>query len=257
MNVEVIFVEYTIQKLATLAGVSPRTLRYYDEIGLLKPARVSSNGYRIYGQEQVDLLQQILFYREMEVSLPAIQEILENPKFDEKEALKKHYAELLQKEKRLKRLIATVEKTLQAKEGKITMSDQEKFEAFKADLISQNEKKFGTEIREKYGEEIIEKSNHKVANMSEADYQKVTQLDARLSELLIKMQAEVTKDLEQEVFQTHKAWLSYFWPSYSEEAHLGIVEMYLADPRFTAYYDDKAGTGAAKLLHDAVQNELR
>ncbi|RDW99106.1 MerR family transcriptional regulator [Listeria kieliensis] len=249
--------EYTIQKLANLAGVSSRTLRYYDEIGLLKPARVSSNGYRIYGQEQVDLLQQILFYREMEVSLPAIKEILANPEFDEKEALKAHHAELLQKEKRLKRLINTVEKTLQAREGKIMMSNQEKFEAFKEDLIAQNEQQYGSEIREKYGEAEIEKSNQKVAHMSEADYEKVTQLEAHLVEVLKELQSEVTEDLQHDAFQTHKAWLGYFWPSYSEEAHLGIVEMYLADERFTAYYDEKAGSGAAKRLHDAVQNELR
>jgi DNA-binding transcriptional MerR regulator len=61
--------EYTVQKLSRLAGVSPRTLRYYDQIGLLKPARISSSGYRIYGREQVDRLQQILLYREMGVDL--------------------------------------------------------------------------------------------------------------------------------------------------------------------------------------------
>jgi DNA-binding transcriptional MerR regulator len=79
--------EYTIQKLAKLAGVSKRTLRYYDEIDLLKPARINSSGYRIYSQKEVDRLQQILFYRELGVDLHSIKEIMTDPTFDRAKAL--------------------------------------------------------------------------------------------------------------------------------------------------------------------------
>lgn len=89
--------EYTVKKLANLAGVSTRTLRYYDEIGILKPARISSCGYRIYGQKEVNRLQQILFYREMDVSLEDIKRILDSPSFDEVVALKEHRKKLLEK----------------------------------------------------------------------------------------------------------------------------------------------------------------
>lgn len=82
--------EYTVQKLANIAGLSTRTLRYYDEIGLLKPARTSTSGYRIYGQAEVDQLQQILFYRELGVNLEVIQEIITNPAFDRIKALQRH-----------------------------------------------------------------------------------------------------------------------------------------------------------------------
>lgn len=71
--------EYTIQKLSQLAGISTRTLRYYDEIGLLKPDRINSSGYRIYGATEVDRLQQILFYRELGVKLDSIKEIITSP----------------------------------------------------------------------------------------------------------------------------------------------------------------------------------
>lgn len=74
--------EYSINKLAKLAGVSTRTLRYYDEIGLLSPERISSNGYRVYGQKEVDLLQQILFYRELGVSLDEIKNIVWSKDYD-------------------------------------------------------------------------------------------------------------------------------------------------------------------------------
>ena len=82
--------EYTILKLAKMAGVSTRTLRYYDEVGILQPARINSSGYRIYGSKEVDRLQQILFYRELDFSIDKIKEILDSTDFDELRALTTH-----------------------------------------------------------------------------------------------------------------------------------------------------------------------
>lgn len=93
--------EYTIQKLSKLAGISTRTLRYYDEIGLLKPARVNFPGYRVYGQPEIDLLQQILFFRELGVALDDIRQIILEPSFDGKNELKDHRIKLLEKRKQL------------------------------------------------------------------------------------------------------------------------------------------------------------
>ena len=151
--------EYTIQKLSRLAGVSTRTLRYYDEIELLKPARISSSGYRIYGKEEVDKLQQILFYRELGVSLDSIKNIITSPSFDGVVALKEHREKLLEKRKQLDLLITNVDKTISLTEGRIKMSDEEKFEGFKQKIIDDNEKKYGKEIRKKYGNDVIHKSN--------------------------------------------------------------------------------------------------
>lgn len=93
--------EYTIKKIAELSGVSPRTLRFYDEIGLLKPARINSSGYRIYGANEIDRLQQILFYRSLEFKLEQIQELLNQPDFDQHQALLEHQKLLLKKERKL------------------------------------------------------------------------------------------------------------------------------------------------------------
>src|SRR5690606_5116832 len=101
--------EYTVQKLGRLAGVSTRTLRYYDEIGLLKPGRINSSGYRIYGREEVDRLQQILFYRELGVSLENIRSMLSAAAFDSAEALRAHYVELLDRRAQIDQLIRNVE----------------------------------------------------------------------------------------------------------------------------------------------------
>ena len=135
--------EYTVQKLARLAGVSTRTLRYYDEIGILKPARINSSGYRIYGPAEVDRLQQILFYKVLGMKLDVIKEIITSPDYDGLKALREHRRQLMQKREHLDRLIANVEKTIDAMEGRGTMTDQEKFEAFKKRMVEENEEKYG------------------------------------------------------------------------------------------------------------------
>lgn len=246
--------EYTIQKLGNLAGVSTRTLRYYDEIGLLKPARTNSSGYRIYGRREVDLLQQILFYRELGLSLEDIRSIVTDPGFDGTRALREHRNQLLDKRKQLDALIANVEKTIASHEGRISMQDQEKFEGFKKQLIEENERKYGREIREKYGEDTIKKSNQKLMNMTQEEYEKVTQLENEVKVALAKaMKAgDPAGELAQKAADLHKQWLTFYWNEYSKEAHAGLAQMYVDDERFKAYYD-KDQPGAAEFLRDAIQ----
>ena len=222
--------EYTIKKMASLSGVSARTLRYYDEIGLLQPARINSSGYRIYGQAEVNRLQQILFYRELDLKLDEIKEILEQPDFNVEQALYEHQQKLLEKRNEIDRLLASVQQTLHHYKGEINMSDQQKFEAFKQQKVQENEEKYGKEIREKYGnEDLFSKL---------AMYQKSPKL---------------TRQLAQEIFQLHKDWLMYSWSSYSPEAHKGLGLMYVGDERFTSYYEQH-GAGFAEALNAIIQN---
>ncbi|MBL4938612.1 MerR family transcriptional regulator [Clostridium sp. YIM B02515] len=245
--------EYTIQKLAMLANVSTRTLRYYDEIDILKPARINSSGYRIYGEKEVDRLQQILFYRELGVSLEEIKEIVTSPSFDAVRALKEHREKLLDKRKQLDTLIENVDRTIGVKERGITMSDKDKFKGFKKKLIEDNEKKYGKEIREKYGDETVNKSNAKLNNMTQEEYDEVT----KLGEEVLKTLKDAFKtgdpagELAQKAADLHRQWLSFYWDSYSKEAHAGVAQMYVADERFTAYYD-KEQPGTAEFLRDAI-----
>lgn len=245
--------EYTVQKLSRLAGVSPRTIRYYDEIGLLKPARINSSGYRIYGAKEVDRLQQILFYRELGVNLERIKDILANPDFDVMAALEEHRHNILAKRQQLDLLIANVEKTLAAKEGRITMADKEKFEGFKRQLVEENEQQYGKEARARYGDEAVDASNAKVLKMTQEQYQEVTQLEQKLKETLAEAfkTGDPAGDLAQQAADLHRQWLSYFWNSYSKEAHAGLAQMYVDDERFTAYYDEKQ-PGTAAFLKDAI-----
>jgi DNA-binding transcriptional MerR regulator len=245
--------EYTVQKLGKIAGVSTRTLRYYDEIGILTPARINSSGYRIYGEKEVDRLQQILFYRELGVRLDSIKEIVTAPSFDRASALIEHRVKLLEKRNQLNALIANVDKTIAVTGGEIKMSNKEKFEGFKKNIIDGNEKKYGKEIREKYGKDSIEKSNAKVMNMTEQEYDEVTKLSNQLTITLAEafINGDPSSDIAQEAAELHKKWLMNYWGEYSKAAHAGLCQMYVDDERFTAYYDKKQ-PGTAAFLREAV-----
>ncbi len=245
--------EYTIKKLGQMAGVSTRTLRYYDEVGLLKPARVNSSGYRIYGAAQVKQLQQILFYRELGVALEDIARIINAPSFDAQKALAEHRARLLEQKERLNLLIANVEKTIAEAEGRNTMSDKEKFEGFKQKLIDENEEKYGREVRGKYGDDVVNESNRKMMNLSQEDMDKANALAQEIKDTLAAaMQTgDPAGELAQKTAELHKEWLCFFWPKYTKEAHAGVAQMYVDDERFTAYYDAEQ-PGSAAFLRDAV-----
>ncbi len=245
--------EYTVQKLGLLAGVSTRTLRYYDQIGILKPGRINSSGYRIYGQPEVDRLQQILFYRELGVSLEEIKDLITSPSFDAVLALKQHRKKLLEKREQLDALIANVDLTLAQREGIETMSDKQKFEGFKQKSIDDNEKKYGEEIRAKYGADQVDKANMKIKNMTEKQYDEVEQLGMDINTTLAEAFAtgDPAGELAQKAADLHRQWLSFYWDSYSKEAHAGVAQMYVDDERFTAYYD-KDQPGTAEFLRDAV-----
>lgn len=246
--------EYTVQKLARLAGVSARTLRYYDEIGLLKPARVSQNGYRIYGAREVDTLQQILFYRALGLELDAISAALHAPDFDRLSALREHLAALNERRKTLDTLIETVTKTIAQSEGGNKMSDSEKFQGFKQGLIDKNEETYGAEARRKYGDDAVNQSNAKLMGLTESQYHEMEALGARMkSELGRAVREGLAPDSADglAIAQLHRRWLGYTWNFYTPEAHAGLAQGYVADARFTAYYDDEVA-GCAQFLCDAV-----
>jgi len=245
--------EYTVQKLARLAGISTRAIRYYDEIGILKPARINSSGYRIYGEEEVNRLQQILFFRALDVNLEQIKLIVTDPAFDRASALKEHRQKLLEKREQLEKLIANVDKTIAMTEGRINMSDKEKFEGFKEKMIEDNEKQYGKEIRQKYGDKAVNLSNAKLKNMTEDQFVEVTKLAEQITRILAAAYktGNPAGELAQQAADLHRQWLSYYWDEYSKEAHAGLSQMYVADERFKAYYD-KQQPGTAGFLRDAI-----
>lgn len=245
---------YTVAELAALAGISVRTLHHYDACGLLKPSR-RSNKYRTYGRAEVDRLQHILLYRELGFGLKAIREILDREGYDAETALLHHLEMLKEQQTRTDRLIAGVEKTLAEIKGETSMTDKEKFESFKKDLIAKNEQAYGKEIRERYGAETVEKSNAKLQDMTEAQWKDTDLLSARINELLLEAmeKGDPACAEAQEACDAHRQWICAYWPEgrYTKQAHKGLGDMYVADERFKAYYE-KIADGAAEFLRDAL-----
>lgn len=245
---------YTVKALGDLSGVSTRTLRYYDSIDLLKPAETNESGYRLYDKLSIDRLQQILFYKELGFSLKEIKESLDDPTFDIYIALEKHKKGLVKEQKKIQRMIQTIDKTLLNKNGMIEMTDREKFEGLKTDLINKNDEKYGEELTSTYDIDQISKAKKQFLKMTKEDYNQWKSLEQAVIELLKDyLDKETLSEKDKMVLGLmHREWLSFTWDNYSKDMHRGLSEMYLADERFTQYYDDRAGVGATKILVNAV-----
>ena len=245
--------EYSINELSKIAKISTRTLRYYHEIDLLKPKRINSSGYRIYGENEINKLQQILFYKAMGFKLEDIKNIVNSSSFDVMLALENHKKELLRKRNEIDLLIKNVEKTISYKKGEVKMSNKEKFEGFKNDLIKQNEQNYGKEIREKYGDKKVNQFNAKILGLSEEEFEAFKKLERDIIEKLKEAMDENNPSGKkaQEACELHKKWLEYSWSFYTKEAHRNLGEMYVADERFKKYYDDNK-VGMSEFFRNAI-----
>ena len=246
--------EYTVQALAELSGVTPRTLRWYDRIGLLKPGRVGENGYRYYGPAQVDRLQDILYYRALGVPLEQIKASLDDPSFDRLAALRGHLAALEGERERLEGLIRSVKTTIRKQERSEIMNDAEKFEAFKQRAVDWHERIYGREAREKYGDRMVDAAQHAVLDLTPEKYEAWKNLGEELQgrlEAAVRSGADPAGAEGQTVTQLHRRWLSMSGGPYDPAKHRGIAELYVADERFAAYYD-KDVPRCTRFLRDAV-----
>ena len=248
--------EYTIQQLAQLAGVTRRALRHYDQIGLLKPAHTTQAGWRLYGAAQVDRLQQILFYRALGLELEHIRRLLDDPAFDRRTALQSHLTELKDRRGRLDALILTVQKTLDAEQGGNRMPDTDKFECFKQDMIQKNEAQYGPELRARYGDALVDRANARLAGLTREQYDAMTTLEDEIRrDLTAAVLAGDAPDgpAGRMLAEKHRRWLSASWEQpYTPQAHAALAALYTQDKRFTDYYD-QAVPGCAAFLRRAVE----
>ena len=250
---------YTVKELARLTGLTPRTLRYYDSIGLLCPRRNGDNDYRLNGSGEVERLQQILLYREMGLPLEEIGRILDAPDFDRAGALRGHLDRLLERRRETEALIRTVRRELQTMEGEQTMQDKDKFEGMKRRIIQENEAAYGQEAREKYGAAVSD-SAARLAGMTEGEWTQMQEEERGYRQALLRAMAadDPAGEDAREAVRLHAAWLARYWPpeSVTAQAHLGMAELYVQDRRFTEHYE-KTAPGFAAFFLRAVQAYYR
>jgi len=242
---------YTVKELAKLSGVSVRTLHYYDEIGLLKPAYYAENGYRAYEEKQLLIMQQILFFRELGMELKKIKKILKNGDFDKISALVSHKMVLLNQIKKNQQLIQTIDHTIKHIKGERRMDEKEMYRGFSLEKQQEHQKL----LKERYGIEIdhhIDASYKKVENWDSEKWNEVSEeFDSLLQELveLAKKGLEPSSKEAQKCVEKHYNWLSHFW-SPGKEAYIGHSNLILETDLSKTY--NQMNPGLASWFADAM-----
>ena len=239
---------FTVKQLSKLAGITPRTLHYYDQIGLLKPAHVASNGYRYYGEESVLRLQQILFYRQLDMPLENIKAIVNRTDFDVMLSLESHKKELRKRIMQLERLVMTVEQTILHLKGKKQMSPKQLFEAFNDEQQAIYEK----EAMQKYDPAIVKASNKKWKMYTAAEKQRILdEGNSIYQDMLMAIPNGASSPAAQACIKRWRQHLDYFWTP-NDEQLMGLANVYNDDPRFKANFD-KIHPDLAEFMRAAVK----
>jgi DNA-binding transcriptional MerR regulator len=239
---------FTVKQLSKLAGVTPRTLHHYDEIGLLKPSRVGDNGYRYYGEESVLRLQQILFYRELDIPLEDIKKIIGRRDFDVLGALQSHKDALRKQVTRLNRLINTVDNTINHLKGNNTMSDKAYFEGFS----EEEQEKYALEAEQMYDPETVRESNRKWKAYSAAKKESImAEGKAIYQDMIAAMPKGADSQEVQEIVERWRKHMDYFWTPKLDQL-LALANGYNDEPRFKANFD-KMHPQLAEFIREAVK----
>ncbi len=242
-------IHYTVKKLALMAGVSIRTLHLYDRMKLLVPSLRTQAGYRLYGEKELLRLQQILFYRELDIPLAEIRQILDQPHFDTVASLESHKKALTARLERMKKLIKTVDKTIfNLKEG-IMLKHEELYDG----LSRAQAEAYRNEVIEKWGEDVVEKSEQQLRSMSKSELHQLKEDFIALNRQLEACKGLAPEEEEvQRLIARHYQFISHFWGSNpSAEAYTGLGELYVNDDRYTMN-DGAPDPGFAAFLREAM-----
>lgn len=240
--------EMKVKEVADLVGVSVRTLHHYDQIGLFSPKKTSESGYRIYREEDLEKLQQILFFKELGFSLKNIKMIINSPSFNQKEALVLQREMLNEKRSKIDKMIETIDKTIKHTMGEIHMTTEERFQGinFKIKLYEQ-------EARMRWGDQPVDKINKNIGEMTRDERQALAQNWDKIFNKLSQV-VDFSPD-SQEVQTVIKEWYVFLnenFGKYSLEAFYGLGQLYIKDERFKENID-QYGEGLTMLMSEAMK----
>ena len=236
-----------ISDVAKLTGVTVRTLHYYDEIGLLRPSEVTEAGYRVYSDTDLEVLQQILFFRELDFSLEDIRKIMQNPAYEKENALRKQKELLLQKRSRLDSLISLVDKTLK---GERDMS----FRQFDTTKLEETKKKYAAEAKQRWGGTAAWAEYEEKSGSRSDPQQKLLEGEGAM----ILSEFGKNRSLAPDSAQAQalvKKWQAYLTSNYytcTKEILSCLGQMYVGDERF-AQNLDQYGAGTAAFMAAAIE----
>ncbi|GIL40013.1 MerR family transcriptional regulator [Roseiterribacter gracilis] len=232
---------YTVKQVASWSGVSIRTLHFYDEIGLLRPAEIGANGYRYYGRDELLRLQQILLYRELDVKLTEIARLLDASSTDRVAALQAHRLAVEQRGARLATLLRTIDSTIADLRGETVMDERGFFDGFDPATQARLEQ----DLVDRFGEQIrphIEESRAKRQSWSRDEQLAIKNEGDALTRDLAVLAREGAMPDEPRVLaavRRHHDWVAQSWAprmptriSYSE-----LAKLYVEHEQFRAHYD--------------------
>jgi DNA-binding transcriptional MerR regulator len=239
---------YTIGQLAKMAGVSVRTLHHYDQIGLLKPSARTAAGYRLYAEQDLLRLQQILFFKELDMPLSEVGAILDDPGFDQVTALEHHRQLLHRRMERLARLLKTIDRTIdKLTEDDMALTDEELYEGFPTEQIE----RYKREARQMYDPALVEESEQRVKKMSRDEWKAVGAEGEAVAVALAAVADRYPGDPQvQALIARHHAWIEHFYPC-SAEVYRGLGRLYVEHPEFRAFYE-KYRPGLADFMAAAM-----
>lgn len=227
---------YSVKKLAKLAGVSVRTLHLYDQMGLLKPSLRTEARYRMYGEKELLRLQQILFYRELDMPLKDIGVLLDNVEFNLVKALEGHKMALISKQQRIETMLETIDKTIgHLKQEKTMLSHEELYEGFS----KEQGEAYRNEAAKKWGAEAVETSGNSLQKLGKVHFEQLKKEQKDIAATLFSMMNE---DPTSPKVQAQIAWhyenIRKFWGTHGSaekqaEAYSGLGQLYVDDERYT------------------------
>ena len=239
--------EWDIAQVSRMSGVTSRTLRHYDHVGLLTPAWTGGDGRRHYGRAELLRLQHILVLKELGTSLDRITQIVNTDDPATVIALlRDHLNGLTAERDRYARLAATVARTIDSIEKGKAMTAHQIFDGF-------DHEKYEPEARERWGDDAVDRANASWQRLGEEGKRRHMRTDQEIVEALgaaVRVGFRPDSPEVQEIVERHHAWLSEIWTP-DAEAYRSLTQMYVDDERFRAHYDEIA-PGAAELLRDAA-----
>ncbi|MYY03488.1 MULTISPECIES: MerR family transcriptional regulator [unclassified Streptomyces] len=248
--------EHSVGQVAGFAGVTVRTLHHYDSIGLLSPSGRSHAGHRRYNDADLDRLQQILFYRELGFPLDEIAALLDDPDADPQKHLRRQHALLSHRIAELQRMAAAVETAMEARRMGINLTPEEKFEVFG----DKDPEQYAEEAERRWGgTDTYAESQRRAAGYTKEDWQRMkAEVDSWAERYRALMEAgePATGERAMDMAEEHRLHISGWFYECGYEMHRCLGEMYVADPRFKAFYESMR-PGLAEHLREAIDANAR
>ena len=233
---------YTVKKLSEISGVTIRTLHFYEEAGLLKPAYYGANGYRYYEEKELLQLQQILFFKQLGLTIQQIRKVIGKSDFDQVAALHSHMRALTCEREKIDRLLQTIDKTIKHLKGKIKMKDKEIFDGFCITLVKKAKAGASYAIAEEIVGKSVKNPTKDIEDVKKRGQGYYDNINEAACELFQELTSCIEKKLDpratevQKIIKKHHALIENFHDA-TQEVYKAMAQLYAEHPEIRKQLD--------------------